>query len=486
MQNNILYRTHDIKCHGLILDTIPDNVRLVIAPDSSSNQYEEHKKLKEKGIDVLVLDHHEAEYFSPNACVINNQLCDYPNKQLSGVGIVYKFCCYIDSLLGIDNAKKYLDLVAVGMIADMMALTSIETKELISMGLKRINNPFLEAIIERNDFQFKKGITPDRIAFYLAPLINAVTRAGSAEDRRLLLEAMLTYKAYDKIPSTKRGHKDGDMETILEQVVRMCGNVKNKQTLLRDKAIAVIEEQIESNRLLDNKILIVQLNPNNTVDKNLTGLIANELMSKYQRPVLILNHIANETGNYWVGSGRGYEKSRLSNFRGFLLETKLVEWAEGHANAFGCCIKEENMSHFLGVTNYLLSNFDFSPIYNVDFIYQANTLKPDDIINLASYEELWGKQMEEPLITIENITIKKDNIYRLGEKKDTIKIILPNGIELIKFKSSDEEYQLLYSDLGCVIINVVGKCSINTWAGETTAQILIEDFEIAKREKYYF
>ena len=83
MQNNILYRTHDIKCHGLILDTIPDNVSLVIAPDSSSNQYEEHKKLKEKGIDILILDHHEAEYSSPDACVINNQLCDYPNKQLA-------------------------------------------------------------------------------------------------------------------------------------------------------------------------------------------------------------------------------------------------------------------------------------------------------------------------------------------------------------------------------------------------------------------
>ena len=94
--------------------------------------------------------------------------------------------------------------------------------------------------------------------------------------------------------------------------------------------------------------------------------------------------------------------------------------------------------------------------------------------------------MDEPLIAIENIVVKKNNIFRMGEKKDTIKIILPNGVELIKFKSSDDEYQLLYSDLGCVIINVVGRCSINTWAGETTAQILIEDIEIVKREKYYF
>jgi len=94
--------------------------------------------------------------------------------------------------------------------------------------------------------------------------------------------------------------------------------------------------------------------------------------------------------------------------------------------------------------------------------------------------------MDEPYIAVENITVNNSNIFRLGEKKDTIKIILPNGIELIKFKSSEEEYQLLYSDLGCVIINIVGRCKINTWAGETTAQILIEDFEIVNKQKYYF
>ena len=480
VQNNILYRTHDSKYHGLLLETIPEDVKLVIAPDSSSNQYNVHKELYNRGIDVLVIDHHEAEYVSPHACVINNQLCQYKNKQLSGVGVVYKFCCYLDSLMGINNAEKYLDLVAIGMIADMMALTSFETKELIAQGLKAINNPFMAAVIERNYFVFQK-----RIAFYLAPLINAVARTGTSSERRVLLEAMLEYKAYTKIPSTKRGCT-GQMEMILEQAVRMCGNVKNRQTNSRDNATAVIEELIESNHLLENKILVVQLTPKNSVDKNLTGLIANELMSRYQRPVLILNQKKNEDGITWEGSGRGYEKSRLSNFRGFLLETELIEWAEGHANAFGCCIKDENISRFITITNYLLSNFDFSPVYPVDFIYNSNYVNPQDLLNLASYEELWGEKMDTPMVAIENVKITSGNIFLLGENKTTLKIVLPNGIELIKFKSSDEEYQLLYSEIGCVIINVVGQCSANTWAGETTPQILIKDFEIVKKEKYYF
>ena len=89
-------------------------MKLVIAPDSSSNDYEVHQQLKEKGIDVLVIDHHEADKISENACVINNQLCDYPTKSLSGVGMVYKFCSYLDSLLNKDYAEQFLDLVALG------------------------------------------------------------------------------------------------------------------------------------------------------------------------------------------------------------------------------------------------------------------------------------------------------------------------------------------------------------------------------------
>lgn len=115
VQNNILYRFHPGKEHGIIVSTIPEDVRLVIALDSSSNDYEQHKELSEKGIDVLVIDHHEAERISEYACVINNQLCDYPTKSLSGVGMVYKFCQLIDKMLGKNIIDNYLDLVALGM-----------------------------------------------------------------------------------------------------------------------------------------------------------------------------------------------------------------------------------------------------------------------------------------------------------------------------------------------------------------------------------
>ena len=146
-QKNITYVLHEGKQHGLndqnLEDITKSYYKLVICADSSSNDYEAHKYLHENGIDILILDHHEAEKVSENACVINNQLSNYPNKTLSGVGVVYKFCCYIDSLLKKNIANDFLDLVAIGMIADMMDLRDLETKALITEGLRRIQNPHI-------------------------------------------------------------------------------------------------------------------------------------------------------------------------------------------------------------------------------------------------------------------------------------------------------------------------------------------------------
>ena len=78
-----------------------------------------------------------ADKISEDAIVINNQLSDYPNKELSGVGIVWQFCRFIDEILNINNANEFLDLVALGLCADMMSLRAFETRYLITKGFKK-------------------------------------------------------------------------------------------------------------------------------------------------------------------------------------------------------------------------------------------------------------------------------------------------------------------------------------------------------------
>lgn len=481
VHNNIFYRVHTGKQHGLIPETVPDDVKLIIMPDSSSNDYEQHKLMKTKGIDVLVIDHHEAEKISPDACIINNQLCDYPNKTLSGVGVVYKFCSYIDELLNVNYADNFLDLVALGIIGDVMDLRNFETKHLVNMGLKNIRNPYFKMAADKSEFQRGGSLTIDGVAFYIAPLVNAVTRVGTQEEKLTLFESMLDHRAYEQVPSTKRGCK-GQTETRVEQAYRNCTNIRNRQNKARDESLNKIEQIIEENQLLDNKLLIIPLEQG-LVNRNLGGLIANILMSKYQRPVMILS----KTETMYEGSARGSDMSKFDDFKQFVNNSGIANYAEGHAQAFGTGILHENLQDFIAYSNEELADFDFSPYYRVDQIFDFNNVNSSFVLDIANRKALWGTKVKEPLVAIENIKVSKDNLILMSKDKNpTLKITLPNGGSLIKFRSSNEEYEKLYSDLGCVTINVVGKCERNEWNGKITPQIIIEDYEIVERTAYYF
>ena len=116
VENKVDWFIHEGKQHGLsdCID-VAMNYDIVICPDSASNDYEQHKQLQDAGKSCIVLDHHEADYISENAIIINNQLSSYPNKEFSGVGIVWQFCRYMDDKMGNNLADNYLDLVALGL-----------------------------------------------------------------------------------------------------------------------------------------------------------------------------------------------------------------------------------------------------------------------------------------------------------------------------------------------------------------------------------
>lgn len=485
VEQRFYYGVHEGKAHGIDLSKIQDGTVLVIVPDASSNEEEIHQKLYDRGIDVLVLDHHQVDQVSKYACVVNNQLCDYPSKALCGAGIVYKFCQYLDSLLNVNYALGYRDLVALAEIADVMDQRDFEMVELVREGLSDIRNPFLYHMIAKNEFKLGANPTPMGIAFYVAPFVNAVTRVGTVEEKQTLFEAMLKWKAFEEIPSTKRGHK-GELEQRVEQAVRNCTNIKSRQTRLRDKDLDAIEELIQNENLLQYKILAIRLR-DFAIDRGLTGLIANELMGKYQRPVLLLNKVETEEGILWSGSARGSDNSKIRDLRQFVIDSGYSQLAQGHQQAFGCAILDKDFSDFLNYIETQLADVEMTLSYKVDFIYQVDNLNPQHILDIGELSHLWGQKVQEPYITIEGINITKDNLYLMArDRNPTLKITLPNGVSCIKFKSNDDEFDKLYSESGCVVINAVGRCEINEYNGRIQPQIIIQDYEIVKRQEYYF
>ena len=338
---NIEYHIPDGKEHGL--DTImpllehEQKYDLIILPDSSSNDYECHKKLNEMGYEILILDHHEAEKYSENAIVINNQLSkNYPNKSLSGVGVVYKFLQLLDERNGFNSADSFLDMVAVGECGDMMDLNTLENRFISDYGFSHLKNEGLRQLIKlqgysifgvkieeiTDSFLDNASITPINAAFYIAPLVNALIRVGSSKEKELLFQSFI--KGKDIIPSTKRGHK-GETETIAEQSARNCYNARNRQNKEKEKALELLDIQISNDCLDDNKILILNADDID-VSNTLTGLCAMGVAAKYKKPVLLGR--VNKEG-YLKGSMRGRGESELKDFRSFLLSSGYMDYVEG-------------------------------------------------------------------------------------------------------------------------------------------------------------
>ena len=495
VENNISWFIHEGKQHGLgdCIDWALDcDFSLIIVPDAGSNDYEEHKRLEDKGIVTIILDHHEADKISDYAIVINNQLSDYPNKDLSGVGVTWQFCRYFDNLVNktTENADQFLDLVALGNMADMMSLRSIETKHLIQKGFlpENIKNPFIFEMWQTNKFKLGEHITPMGAAFYIAPFVNAMVRSGEEDEKQLLFNSMLTMKAFQEIPSNKRGHKVGEMERVVDQAVRTCTNVKNRQTRAEEAGLNLIEKEIEDKNMLQHKVLLFLMQPGE-IDKNIAGLIANKIMAKYQRPCCILTKTQN---NSFEGSARGCDKTGITNFKDICEKTGIPLYAQGHQGAFGLGlplgeseeVAFEPIYQFLDKTDEILKDTPDDAIYYVDYIYSAKNVSAEDIIEIAELSDIWGKDMDEAYIAIEGIEITKEMLTMMAS--NTAKISLPNGINIIKFRMPDEEYEKLYSETGMVEIDAVCKCNLNFWNGQIYPQLILEDYNIVSKAAYVF
>lgn len=371
-----------------------------------------------------------------------------------------------------------------------MDVRDFETKRLIDRGLTHLTNPFISEMHDSQEFSISRhgGYDIYSIAFYIVPYINAVIRSGTPEDKELLFNALLEFRAHEMIPSTKRGCK-GQEEELVAQAVRNCKNVKNRQTKENDILTAQLTKIIEENHLLDNKILIIRVGQNLIANKNLTGLIANQLARTYARPVLILNETYDEAGQkIWAGSGRNCANSKIENLNEFLQNTGLTLEVAGHENAFGVSVLDCNFNEFVNVINDTLALVEFTNSYQVDAIYENQDCNSSDILQIANLKSIWGQCLAEPYIAIQNLVVLQSRVQILSRDKcPTLKVTLTNGVELIKFGLTEEEIDTFDNiGEGCLRINLVGTCDKNAWNGNVTPQIKITEYEITGHQAFCF
>ena len=491
------FTVHDHKQHGLDdkINWLEDNpdYDLILCPDSSSYDKEEHSRLGELGMDVICLDHHEQEYDKQgnpiisdgaNTIVVNNQLSpDYKNKSLCGAGVVYKLCEVLDEILGINQAHNYIDLAALGEIADVMDRTNTETNYIIMEGLKNIHNEGFRTLIESQSFSLKEkaispyvGLSPIDIAFYIAPLINAITRVGTIEEKETMFYCFI--EPNKAVPSTKRGAKPGDIEYAAEQTARVGKNAKARQDRLKEQALGIIDFKIQKDSLDDNNIILVELDAADKVPQELTGLIAMNIVSKYHKPVMIGRR---NNDNELQGSIRSDGNfTGLPSFKKFLEDSKLLNYTAGHDNACGWGLNGNRLDDLIKYANDHLKASDFENCYLVDYILNSSDDIEELIGTLASHPEWFGNHIDEIKIVVEDIPLM--NIMPMGANKDSMKISY-NGIDYVRFKDEDFVENVMADRTQK--LTVYGRGNLNSFMGKTSVQVFIDDYELKEDNSKY-
>lgn len=492
--NNIYYIIQEGKKHGLSDEVIgalsTKQVGLILLPDAGTNDTEQCKSLTELGFKILILDHHQKERDNKYAIIINNQMCEYPNKNLCGVGIVYKFLQALDDEYWLSNADDYIDLVALGNISDVMDLKECETKYLVDIGLQNISHPLLLSLINKQSYSIKNTEKPTiiDISFYITPLINAMIRTGLQSEKELLFRAFIQdYEEFEYQPRKSKNNPNPEliMESIYDRIARLCGNAKAKQSKIQQKAVdEIIDLYDESNRL--NSICFVNVSKLENVSRELTGLVAIKIASKYEKPCLILRKDIGKSTNektIFSGSARNINDGFVENLKTELESSNLFEELVGHENAFGVSINKNNIPNAIEYFNNKYSERINEKIFKVDFIFE-NRIDYKIIKDIYSMQHLFSSFVKEPLIAINNVNVDLLSFSTWGNENKKHWKFQNDVIEFIKFNIPENDEMInidtfMYSN---VVINIIGKTSINIFGSKTTPQLIIEDYQIVLKE----
>lgn len=485
---HINWKLHSGKEHGIEPKYIDAADKLVFIPDAGSNDYAKQKELVNQGKTVIILDHHEVEgYQDTGAILVNNQVSlKFSNKYMSGVGIVYMFITEMDKkyFSNVPSiADDYLDLVAVGIIADAMNMTSLGNNYIAYYGLSSIHNKFLKELIKKEEHGIKnpESLSKIDVAFYLAPAINGVIRGGTDEDKNAVFTALITDECNERFERDYRGTHYS--ETLWENAARLAVNAKSRQDAAKKKGYETICELIRRNEWDKHNLVIATLDEkmSSKINPNFTGLIAMELVKEFNKPCLVLRDTEFNGEKVFGGSGRNGNFYGLPSLLDFVTKSGLTVYAAGHGNAFGVFVKHEDIAM---LRKYADENLDpkvfTDDSIDVDYWFQDEVIDQDMLMVFAAADKLYGNSIPQPKFAF---TLKdyRDTDYRvMGKNLDSVKISR-DGVDFVAFKDTDLVHELGAHKGGN--ITLVGRPQINEWMGRKSIQIMIDEIEVTDAPK---
>ena len=424
---------------------------LMITVDCGITGIEEIDYAKSLGVETIVTDHHEPGQHLPNAIAVvdckrkDNQ---YPFRELAGVGVAFKLCQAISQKLYLDEKQylKYLDIVALGTISDIVPLKD-ENRVITKLGLMLIKQTHNYGLIALLNLAGYRRIDSTAISFGVAPRINACGRMGFANEA---LDLLLSTNPRDALQKAKN-------------IAKYNNDRQEYEKIIYNEAI----KQIEENKLQEKNSIVLG---GNGWHHGVVGIVASKITDLYYKPCLLICYENGED----IGKGSG------RSIAGFDLHEALTECEDilhgfgGHSMAVGLSINRENLPKLKEKFEELAKMAhleETAPTINIDSVLNIDNVNKEMIESLSLLEPL-GEANKMPIFAFKNLKI--DSIRSLTEGKHLKLILRSNNNTYVNAIGFNLGYMVDEFVIGDKV-DVAGCLEINSFNGTDSVQINLKD-----------
>ena len=448
-----------------------EGVKVIVTVDTGVTAIDEANAALERGVDLVVTDHHECHDRLPDAYAVVNPRrpdCPYPFKELAGVGVVFKLMCAIETIRTGDSpidcvrriCDSYIDLIAIGTVADVMPVVD-ENRLIVAQGLKVLEKSprlaireLLNAINNDSRKSQKKKMSSNFIGFTIAPRLNAAGRIASAS---IAVEMLISE----------------DVEKVSRLALELCEINKRRQA--------------EENHIVDQareKIALeyggerppVILLADEGWHHGVIGIVASRITERYGVPSILVSFegSSGETLPDDVGKGSGRSVKGLNLVEALSYCSDLLVKFGGHELAAGLSVRRRDLPAFRErLAEYAaehLADVDTSPTLEADL-----ELMPEDITIRQATEiallEPYGVGNNVPVFVLRDVEIS--NAVSVGEGKHARLTVDLDGNEVTAmcFRTSLEELDVYPGDRVDIAFNL----DLNEYLNKQSAQLIVRE-----------
>lgn len=446
--------------YGLNIPAIDDlhrmNVSLIITVDNGISALDEIEYANSLGMRVVVTDHHQPRETLPAAVAVINPHrndCDYPFKELSGVGVAFKLLCAMEGERGEELLEQYADFLCIGTVADVVPLIG-ENRCFVKRGLELLadsHRPGVHALLETAGLS-GKTLVGESVAFGLSPRINAAGRLDSAD---LAVMLLLTENAEEAAELA------GQLETLNQKR-------RNDEKKITDDVAAQL---LADPSLIHNRILFFSGEDWNA---GIVGIVCSRLVERFGKPCLLVS----TQGDSAKGSGRSVE--------GFSLIEAVADCADcltrygGHPMAAGFSLQTARLAEFnTRLQRFAAKNYSVMPALRlkVDSVVEPGLLTVEQIKGLDCLEP-FGSQNPPPVFMVADARLER--IVPLSEGKYCKLCLVKDNIRfnVLCFTARPNGFCAVSGDA----VDVAFSASLNEYQGQQSVSLKLKGIRLSNSD----